>query len=232
MSTETAIGFNWGTSSRSSCDVVSQQYGILCDTVSRPAAKPISRAPRVPSGEARTRIIEAAGRLLEERRFRELTVEDVMAESGLARTVFYRHFDGLPAIVLGLLEDLLEAVVAEADQDPTDREMLRRQLALVVATFREHGRLLLALDDAARSDAAVEHAYRDWLDHAIDVSAELIERGVARGHTPPMPVRDVTRALTQMNANYLLDLVARDEEFDPDVAVEALWTVWARTTWP
>ena len=156
-----------------------------------------------------------------------------MSESGLSRTVFYRHLDGLPEIVLGLLEDLLEAVVAEADaHDPSDREMQRRQLALVVATYREHGRILLALDDAARADEVVERAYRDWLDHAIDVSAELIERGVARGHTPPMPVRDVTRALTQMNANYLLDLVARNPEFDPDAALEALSTVWARTTWP
>jgi AcrR family transcriptional regulator len=201
--------------------------------VSLRASKPTPRAPRVPRPEARRRIIEAAGRLLERRRFRELTVEDVMAESGLSRTVFYRHFDGLPGIVLGLLEDLLEAVVAEAETgDASDREMLRRQLALVVSTYREHGRMLLALDDAARSDKAVERAYRDWLDHAIDVSAELIERGVVRGHTPPMPVRDVTGALTQMNANYLLDLVARDPEFDPDAALEALWTVWSRTTWP
>lgn len=156
-----------------------------------------------------------------------------MAEAGLSRTVFYRHFDGLPGIVLGLLEDLLEAVVAEADAgDPGDRETQRRQLALVVGTYREHGRMLLALDDAARSDEAVERAYRDWLEHAIEVSAELVERGVALGHTPPMPVQDVTRALTQMNANYLLDLVARDPEFDPHAALEALWTVWARTTWP
>jgi hypothetical protein len=47
-----------------------------------------------------------------------------------------------------------------------------------------------------------------------------------------MPVPEVTRALTQMNAHYLLDLVARDPEFDADAALEALWTVWTRTTWP
>jgi AcrR family transcriptional regulator len=191
------------------------------------------RAPRVPGEQARRHIIEAAGRLLADRRFRDLTVEDVMAEAGLARTVFYRHFEGLPDIVLGLLEDLLSAVVAEADVgDPGDREMLRRQLARVVQTYREHGRLLLALDEAAHHDDEVERRYHEWLDHAVQVSAELIERGVARGHTPAMPVLDVTHALTQMNAHYLLDLVARDPQFDPDAALEALWTVWMRTTWP
>jgi len=198
--------------------------------VSTPAR---NRAPRVPAEQARRQIVEATTRLLADRRFRELTVEEVMAEAGLARTVFYRHFDGLAGIVIGLLDDLLAAVVAEAETgDPDDRETLRRQLALAVGTYREHGRLLLALDEAAHHDDAVERAYRAWLDHTVEVSAELIERGVERGHTPPMPVREVARALTAMNANYLLELVARDPSFDADAALEALWTVWMRTTWP
>jgi TetR/AcrR family transcriptional regulator, ethionamide resistance regulator len=193
----------------------------------------MSRSPRVPAPEARIRIVQATGRLLQDRRFRELTVDDVMTEAELSRTVFYRHFGGLPDIVIGLLDSLLEAVVAEAETgDPDDREILRRQLALVVRTYREHGPLLLALDEAAHHDDAVEAAYRAWIDHTVDVSAELIQRGVERGHTPPMPVHDVTRALTAMNGRYMLDLVARDPAFDTDAALEALWTVWSRVTWP
>jgi len=188
---------------------------------------------RIPAAEARRRIIEAASRLLHDRRFRDLTVADVAREAGLARTVFYRYFNGLPSIVLGLLDDLLANIVEQAETgDPDDRDRLRRQLALVVATFREHGPLLLALDDAAHHHDDVERAWRAWQDHSVEVTATLIERGIARGHGPPMPVRDVTRALTAMNGHYLLDLIARDPEFDADAALEALWTVWMRTTWP
>ena len=207
------------------CDAVSQQCDRLCDV-------PSQRAERVPAAEARQRIAAATERLLRDRRFRDLTVEDVMAEAGLARTVFYRHFDGLPGVVTGLLDELLAAIVALADDDPDDRETLRRQLALAVDTFREHGPLLLALDEAARHDHAVEAAYRAWFDLSVDVSAALVQRGVDRGHTPPLAVHAVTRALTAMNASYLLDLVARDPAFDADVALDALWTVWSRTTWP
>jgi len=195
-------------------------------------SRPPARAGRVPAADARRRITEATGRLLLDRRFRDLTVEDVMAEAGLARTVFYRHFGSLPGIVLGLLDALLEAVVAEADADPEDRELLRRQLALVVRTYRMHGPLLLALDEAAHHDDAVEAAYRAWIDHTVGVSAELIQRGVDRGHTPPMPVHDVARALTAMNGNYMLDLVRHDAAFDEDAALAALWTVWSSTVWP
>jgi hypothetical protein len=47
-----------------------------------------------------------------------------------------------------------------------------------------------------------------------------------------MPVADVVRALANMNVRYLLDLVALDPEFDEEAALEAMWVVWRRTTWP
>jgi len=192
-----------------------------------------TRAPRVSSDDARRRILDAANTLLRKRRFRDLRVEDVMAEAGLPRTIFYRHFDGLPAMVLGILDELLGGVVAEADEgDPDDREVLRRQLALVVRTFREQGPLLLALDDAAHQHEEIELAYKAWHDHSVTVSTELVQRGIDRGHTPPMPVRDVVRALTNMNGYYLLDLVAHDPAFDEAAALDALWTIWTRVTWP
>jgi AcrR family transcriptional regulator len=68
----------------------------------------------VPAAEARARITAATARLLDDRPFRELTVDAVMAEAGLARTVFYRHFDGLPGIVLALLAELRDDVLGQA----------------------------------------------------------------------------------------------------------------------
>jgi AcrR family transcriptional regulator len=194
---------------------------------------PRKRAPRIPSSEARQRIIDAANRLLRERRFRELTVEDVMTEAGLTRTVFYRHFEGLPGIIIGLLDNLLASVVAEGDtSDPTDRATMHRQLALTVDTFQEYGPLFLALEDASHYDDHVEQAYRALIERAIDILTDAIQRGITLGHTPPMPARDVAEALNAMNRAYLLGLVARDPKFDREAALEALWTVWRRTTWP
>ena len=70
------------------CDIVSQRRPAwqTCDTVSTS-----SQSNRVPAADARARILAAARRLLLQRPFAELTVEQVMAEAGLARTVFYRH---------------------------------------------------------------------------------------------------------------------------------------------
>jgi AcrR family transcriptional regulator len=202
------------------------------ESVSSPSAGR-ARAARVPAPEARRRIIEATNRLLRERRFRELTVDDVMTEAGLSRTVFYRHFDGMAGIVLGLLGDLLGRVVAEADAgEPDDPEVMRRGLAFAVETFRDYGPLLLAFDEAAHHHDDVERAANELLDRTVAITAGLIERGIEQGHTPPCDAVEVARALTVMNSRYLLETVARDPRFDADRALNALWIVWARTTWP
>jgi AcrR family transcriptional regulator len=201
-------------------------------TATRPPGQAL-RAARVPAYEARRRIVEATGRLLQTRRFRDLTVDEVMSEAGLARTVFYRHFSALPDIVLGLLGELLGEVQAVADAgEPDDRDVMRRQLALAVETFRVHGRLLLAFEEAAHDNDQLERARRALFERSVDVIAGLLQRGIDQGHTPALPVHDVARALHTMNSYYLLDLAATEGSFDGDAALEALWCVWTRTTWP
>ena len=69
----------------------------------RPATASRRENTRARRELARERILAAAEQLMNDRPFRELTVDHVMAEAGLSRTVFYRHFDGLPEVVLALL---------------------------------------------------------------------------------------------------------------------------------
>ena len=53
-------------------------------------------------------ILEAAGRLLGERPFRELTVDDLMAATSQSRTAFYRHFTDRQDLLVHLIRDLNE----------------------------------------------------------------------------------------------------------------------------
>ena len=186
-----------------------------------------SRAPRLPKHEARDRIRDAAARLLTAGSYRDLTVDGVMAEAGLARTLFYRHFDGLPALVLSLLEDMRAALIEGGD--PADPGFLRRVLERAVDAARRHGPLLRAIDDAARHDAEVERAYRAFVEWSVDTTAAIFHTNIAAGRVRDVPdVRATTQALTLMNGAFLIDTLGRDPDFDPDVAVEALWTIWAR----
>lgn len=196
------------------------------------APKPPPRARRVASPEARQRILAAADELLRRRAYSQLSVEELMAASGLTRTVFYRHFRSLPHVVLSLLDDMVTSIQAPPDTlGLTGPDILRRQLQMVVATYEEHGAVLLALEQAAREDPEVARAFRAWTDRAVAVSVTLLQQGIEHGLTPPMPVEHVARALHAMNRAYLSELVGADTGIDRHVAVEALWTVWVRTTW-
>lgn len=181
---------------------------------------------RIPGAEAHRRIVAATGRLLEDHRFRELTVESVMAEAGLARTVFYRHFESLADVVVALLDD---AVVVDpvATPDPSDPDALRRMLARTVDLYARHGHLLVAVEEASHHDAEVERVYRDAFERSVEATASLLAAG---GYAlAPIPT---ARALMHLNAGYLGDVLARDPSGDREQALETLWTVWSRLLAP
>jgi AcrR family transcriptional regulator len=184
---------------------------------------------RVPRAEARRRIVAAASELLRDRPFRELTVEAVMAEAGLARTVFYRHFDGLADVVLSLLDEAVadaEAVAYSAEH-PEAPEILHAMLARGVELWARHGHLLAAVEEASHHDAAVAAAYRAAFERTVDSSATMLAKGVENGHYVVEP-RPLARALLHMNGAYLADALARSPRPDRDEALRTLWTIWSR----
>src|SRR5690349_17608690 len=95
------------------CDTVSQRRSACqtCDTVSTS-----SQSNRVSAADARARILSAARRLLLQRPFAELTVELVMAEAGLARTVFYRHWSDLRQLTPALLPDSDDPLIGQIER--------------------------------------------------------------------------------------------------------------------
>jgi len=192
------------------------------------------RRPRISHDEARRRIAEAAERLLATHRFHELTVDAVMTEAGLARTVFYRHFTDLPQVMLELLEELRLDVLgpSTAGVEVSNPEIVRSQLTTTVAFFAEHGRLIAALEDGGRSDPALEAAHRAFMARSVDTLTTLLEAEIAAGRVAALPAREVARALFLLNASYLTDVFGRATTGDPGEALETLWTIWSRTLSP
>jgi AcrR family transcriptional regulator len=181
----------------------------------------------VAHAEARRRIEAAAARLLAQRPFRAMTVDALMAEAGLARTVFYRHFDGLPQLLVARLEDLRAALSGPGD--PLAPGFTETVLRRAVDVFAEHGTLLRAIDDAARRDADVEAAYREFTEWAVAATAELFDLGVRVGNLQPFDTRNVARVLTLANRAYLIDALGGDRREDPEVVLRTLTTLWTRT---
>jgi AcrR family transcriptional regulator len=87
------------------------------------------QAVRVPAGDARARILDAAYELFSRRGVRAVGIDAIIARSGVARMTLYRHFTSKEQLVLAYLErreelwtrGWLQAEVELRAADPAER---------------------------------------------------------------------------------------------------------------
>ncbi len=199
-----------------------------------PAQRARHRAQRE---NTRGEILAEADRLLRERPYRELSVDVVMAGTGLTRTAFYRHFDDVTALVLRLLAeaghelfDLAQDWSETAGTD--DLAAARAGLTGIVDFFVSHGPLVRAFAEAGANDEQIEQAYRGALDTFTEITTQTLDRLVREGRLQLPDTGAVARALNLMNEAYLLDEFGREPFGDPKIALETLQTVWLRVVGP
>jgi AcrR family transcriptional regulator len=174
-------------------------------------------------GENRARIVDAAEAELRRKPFREVTIDEVMQAAGLTRTIFYRHFDDLPDLLLkvagGAFQEVYAGASAIAEVEATDRASLRKALAQAIDAFALHGPIIRATAEAASFDAEVERVYVAVFERFVELTATVI---------PPAQhdARETARALTHMNVAYLIDSFGREPKVSPDEALDAIAAIW------
>ena len=187
--------------------------------------------------DTRRKILEAAQQFLRSRPYRELSVETLMADTGLTRTSFYRHFDDLTQVVLRLLEDVGGELYGVADRwaasAAEDFEGAAREgLAGIVQFFVRHGPIVHAIAEAASTDEQIEHGYRGFVMAFEEMATQGLDEMVASGQIDPCDTRQLARALNLMNERYLLDQLGRKPRGDPEVALATLERIWLRSVGP
>ena len=181
------------------------------------------RQPRPPAHPRRR------PRLLAERPFAELTVATLMAEAGLARTVFYRHFDDLPSLAPELLPDSEDPLVDRIERGPGQAplEIVRDMVDGLVDVFAEHGRLLRAIDDAAGATRPSPSSWRPRSSVRGRCSSACCGARRTRRREPA----ESARLLMATHRAYLLDTFAGERPAPPDAraaARTALLALWER----
>jgi TetR/AcrR family transcriptional regulator, ethionamide resistance regulator len=185
----------------------------------------------------RKEILAAADRFLRQRPYRELSVDIVMADTGLTRTAFYRHFDDVTDLVLRLFADVGQELVdsgrrwSESAGEDFPRPA-HENLEAIVDFFVRHGPLVRAIAEAAATDERIERAYRGSIDAFVAITAGTLDRLVADGLLEVPDSHALARALTLMNEAYLLSEFGREPQGDPAVALATLETIWVRVAGP
>ena len=154
----------------------------------------VTRAPRRPQAKRQERreqierqLLDATDRLMADgTSFTELSVDKLATEAGISRASFYIYFEDkgdllrrLARQVFGdLTEDAAQWWTVAERRDPAD---IRSAMARIIASYRRHQPVLIALNEMAGYDAQVGETYRELLTGIGAQFAGVIEAGQADG---------------------------------------------------
>jgi AcrR family transcriptional regulator len=195
----------------------------------------VNRSPRRrrTREDAEREILEAAGRVLAERPFEDLTVSAVMAGTTLSRKAFYVYFADRYELLTRLVAPLRtrgDDVMArwrEGDALGDGRATIRG----IAAMYAEHGVVLRALHDAAARHPEARRVWEQFTEPVIALIAERLRTEIEEGRIAPLddPGR-TARALVGMNLYaFFAQLAGHDPpEAQIDALVDTLNEIWDR----
>ncbi|TVS77818.1 TetR/AcrR family transcriptional regulator [Mycobacterium helveticum] len=202
-------------------------------SVGPPRALRGRRAMR-PSGDDREQaILATAERLLEERLFAEISVDDLARGAGLSRPTFYFYFKSKEAVVLSLLEPVIARADAEFDgavqrlpQDP--KRVWRNGIDAFFTAFSSHRALARAATEALATSSELRAVWLGFMQKWIDQTAAMITAERARGAAPEtIPATDLATSLNQMNERTMMAALAAEvPAVDEARVVDTLAHIW------
>ncbi len=196
-----------------------------------------SSAPKLrKSDRTRKSILDGALEFLWSQPFREMTIADLMAVTGVSRSAFYRYFDDLYALMetllLGLEEDIFEASAPWFNGEGDPKALLRESLTGLVRVCYERGPLLRAVADASTTDERLERTWASFLTQFDDAVTARIEQQQAQGLIPEFDARPIAVALNRLDASLFIHAFGRHPRHNPDAVLEALTRIWSSTFTP
>jgi AcrR family transcriptional regulator len=181
--------------------------------------------------ETRTLILDAAEQLLRSGSYRDLSIARLMETIGYRRTVFYRHFNSVPDLVVAVVARQAAASAPSADAfraaaaEQLDLDAARELLRPTVAHWVANGPLIAALRDAAIADGVLGQVVAATAGHLEAlVLAGLTERH-ADGALQTADLPDVARLLSGMSQGYLLQALGKAQTA-PELVLDTLARGW------
>ena len=147
------------------------------------SAVPQTRAPKTAQiNRTRTAVLDATSTLLVGSGYSSITIEKIAAESGVARSTIYRHWDNLAEIVLDAVQQLLGPVGSLPDTGVLRDDLLQLHAVLTRAlTTGTWGKIVRGIVEAAMADQlfadVLQQAIADRREHGKAVLHRAIERG-------------------------------------------------------
>ena len=204
-----------------------RRYPPQLRVVPEPTGK-VTKADRT-----RAVILNAALEFIWSHPFRELSVNSLMASTGLSRAAFYQYFEDIHKMMETLLHMLAEEIFASANiwlegvGDPV--ALLNESFQGLTQSCYQHGPFLRAVADASTTDERFEKSWGQFLSGFDDAGNARIQADQAQGLIATFDSRPVIFALNRVNAYTFIDAFGQRPRKQPKPIQEALARIWIST---
>jgi AcrR family transcriptional regulator len=198
----------------------------------------VTRKPQVTRQQRREqmerRLLDATERLMSEgASFTELSVDRLSTEAGISRASFYIYFEDKAHLLRRLARQVMGDLADDGQRwwgvawrhDPDD---VRAAMAAIIASYRHHQAVLVALNELAAYDPSVASTYRDLLTDISQRLTRVIEDGQADGSIRrELPAAITANALTWMVERAChQNLPVKPRDYDAELAATLAEIVW------
>jgi TetR/AcrR family transcriptional regulator, ethionamide resistance regulator len=187
-----------------------------------------------PSGDDREQAILATlERLLADRAFAEISVDDLAKGAGISRPTFYFYFPSKDAVLLTLFQRVLVQAderfgggVADYAADPT--RGWRDGIYAFFEPLRDHLAVALAGAAATATNAEIRELWSTFMQKWIDRTAAVIVAERERGAAPvTVPAQDLAAALNLMNERTMFaSYSGQKPAIAEEAALDTLVHIW------
>jgi TetR/AcrR family transcriptional regulator, ethionamide resistance regulator len=187
-----------------------------------------------PSGDDReAAILQTAERLLAERPIGDISVDDLARGAGISRPTFYFYFASKDAVLLTLLDRVVQEVESTIDElrdsfpaDPAHG--WRLAIGTFFEAFGSHRWVARAGHAALAPGSEFREVWLGLMRKWIDRTAALIIAERERGAAPnTIPADDLAVSLNLMNERAMLAALASEQpSVDHERVVDTLTHIW------
>ncbi len=199
----------------------------------------VTRRPQAKRQERREqierRLLDATERLMRDgASFTELSVDRLSTAAGMSRANFYVYFEDKGDLLRRLAGQVFGDLAEGAERwwsvawrhNPED---VRAAMAAIIASYRRHQPVLVALNEMAAYDPLVAATYRDLLAGISARLTQVIEDGQADGSIrPELPAATTASVLSWMVERACQqNLPTKPAGYDVELAITLTEIVWA-----
>jgi TetR/AcrR family transcriptional regulator, ethionamide resistance regulator len=180
-------------------------------------------------------IFEATEELLAEVPLHDITVAMISDSAGVSRATFYTYFSSKFAVIIALLEDVMQqivdAVLPFLDRDTNDSaaDALRKSFESATDLWVEHRMILRAASENWHAVPELGEQWTSLWDQAIDITAQLLDQQRETGIAPPgPPSRQLASTMLwgAERAMYIAGLRMNPDMPGEKAIVESLVRIW------